>query len=650
MRRARAVLPEVIRCVHQADAEVMLPDPVHHHARGQRIFRAGNPIGQLQAALLLWRVGRECERAEDRQRARRDRLALLHRIAAMKPVRRAGLGEVSGIDHRRLHERVAPLACLIEFSQPSFSLRGLVRREIVEAINGTRRLRCSALERFAVIGTGDELPCVGTERGLDAITCRDAVGELPFAVAAPDDAFDALRLRELQLHPAAAGFAGNPRAAVAGLAVVDVLELVNLVAGQRAGRRRLRAAGRQRNVSFPSPDFELVKARLARVARENREPDELRFDGREHFLVLQGVDRRAERAGSPALADIRCRGLRDEARQLLLQILDGAVELSGLLLLLCRHGQRAFAVFHAAKHRRHRVILAVLDGIELVRVAPRTAQRETEEGGARRARHVVELVGTLLRGEHRVGTAHDVHRAADKEPGGHVHAERVSGDLLPDELVVGLVVVECGDDVIAEAPGVGPLAVRLEAVALGKANHIQPVPAPAFTVARVIKHLVHQALEGVRLFIGEKRLHLLRRRRHAEHHEVEPADEGGAIGFGGGGEFLLGELRSDERVDGVGHWRLTIDERRNEWTFHRLKRPVRLDRIDLDAAVVRPRGALINPRAEQSNLLRRERIALGRHLRIRNQAGDQMNQRAAGAIARLNRRAVSLAALERAGL
>ena len=31
-------------------AEMMLPDPIHHHARGQRILGAGHPVGDLQAS------------------------------------------------------------------------------------------------------------------------------------------------------------------------------------------------------------------------------------------------------------------------------------------------------------------------------------------------------------------------------------------------------------------------------------------------------------------------------------------------------------------------------------------------------------------------------------------------------------------------
>ena len=39
----QAVSPKVAGCVHESNAEVPLPNPIHHHARRERIVRAGNP-------------------------------------------------------------------------------------------------------------------------------------------------------------------------------------------------------------------------------------------------------------------------------------------------------------------------------------------------------------------------------------------------------------------------------------------------------------------------------------------------------------------------------------------------------------------------------------------------------------------------------
>ena len=45
-----AELAEIIRCAHNAVAEMTLPDPVRHHARGQGIARVHNPVRQYSAA------------------------------------------------------------------------------------------------------------------------------------------------------------------------------------------------------------------------------------------------------------------------------------------------------------------------------------------------------------------------------------------------------------------------------------------------------------------------------------------------------------------------------------------------------------------------------------------------------------------------
>ena len=49
MRRAAAELPEVARRLDDAAAEVANPKTIHHHARGERVVRAGDPLGQSHA-------------------------------------------------------------------------------------------------------------------------------------------------------------------------------------------------------------------------------------------------------------------------------------------------------------------------------------------------------------------------------------------------------------------------------------------------------------------------------------------------------------------------------------------------------------------------------------------------------------------------
>ena len=50
MARRLAQAAEVAAAIHQAAAEVILPEAIDHHARRQRIVGRGQPVGQRRAA------------------------------------------------------------------------------------------------------------------------------------------------------------------------------------------------------------------------------------------------------------------------------------------------------------------------------------------------------------------------------------------------------------------------------------------------------------------------------------------------------------------------------------------------------------------------------------------------------------------------
>ena len=105
MTRSTTVDAEVARRVHEARAEVVVPEPIHDHAGRERVRRRGDPGGNRPAPVALRGVGREPpRRAELRQAARRDLLAGLQWIAAKKPVGAIGRDEsahVRGRDRRQ---------------------------------------------------------------------------------------------------------------------------------------------------------------------------------------------------------------------------------------------------------------------------------------------------------------------------------------------------------------------------------------------------------------------------------------------------------------------------------------------------------------------------------------------------------------------
>ena len=136
----------------------------------------------------------------------------------------------------------------------------------------------------------------------------------------------------------------------------------------------------------------------------------------------------------------------------------------------------------------------------------------------------------MHQGQVDVGALDDVVGAGDEEAGADLGAHRIAGDLFSDELVVGFVVVERGDDVVAEVVGAEAFAVGLESVALSEAHDVEPVARPAFAVAWAGERAVDEFLPSVGRLVGEEGIDFSGRRRQAVHDEVETADEGAAIG------------------------------------------------------------------------------------------------------------------------
>ena len=66
MRWLLAVEPEVIGRADQPAAEMMLPEPIHVHAGGERVAGVGDPLGQLEPAVGGFRVAGRRSGSADR--------------------------------------------------------------------------------------------------------------------------------------------------------------------------------------------------------------------------------------------------------------------------------------------------------------------------------------------------------------------------------------------------------------------------------------------------------------------------------------------------------------------------------------------------------------------------------------------------------
>ena len=121
--------------------------------------------------------------------------------------------------------------------------------------------------------------------------------------------------------------------------------------------------------------------------------------------------------------------------------------------------------------------------------------------------------------------------------------------MLFHEASVGLVLIEGADDVVAVGPGVGPGLVFVVTVRISVMDYVEPVPRPAFAVARGGEQAIHQFFVSVGGFVGEEGVGFVGRRRQAVEVVGEAADQGTAVGLRGRGESLFGEFGPDKSVD-----------------------------------------------------------------------------------------------------
>ena len=73
------------------------------------------------------------------------------------------------------------------------------------------------------------------------------------------------------------------------------------------------------------------------------------------------------------------------------------------------------------------------------------------------------------------------------------------------------------DDIVAIAPGIGPVIVVFKALALPKTHDIEPMLRPAFPVSRRSEQTIHDFGPSLRRLIGDKGVHLGGGGRQARH-------------------------------------------------------------------------------------------------------------------------------------
>ena len=218
-------------------------------------------------------------------------------------------------------------------------------------------------------------------------------------------------------------------------------------------------------------------------------------------------------------------------------------------------------------------------------VAARAGERESQKSASGHVDLIINDVGQHL---FLVGVAGapfaDGHDAGGNhfawiEPGRLIRRQNVTGDLLPDELVIRQIAVEGVYDPVAIPIRLGHVrfsadAARIERV--GVANDIEPVSAPTLAVMRRGQQSVHDFGESIRRIVREKRFDFPGRRRQANQIERRAPNQCSLVGGCRRGQSFLFEFPEDKIIDA----RLdpiTILHRRHGRIFDGLERPPGLD-------------------------------------------------------------------------
>ena len=172
------------------------------------------------------------------------------------------------------------------------------------------------------------------------------------------------------------------------------------------------------------------------------------------------------------------------------------------------------------------VIILAGDGVVFVIVAARAANGQAEDA-------LAEDIDGVFERQEVVGDRVEAEAPGDGEIAGGGDlvgvllarqtrgpaSDDVAGELLAQEAVIGKVLVERADDLIAIAPGVGHGEVGRLAGGVGIAHQVEPVPTPFLAVVGRGQQPVHQALESIGVVISDEVPHLFGRGRQAD--EVE---------------------------------------------------------------------------------------------------------------------------------
>ena len=213
------------------------------------------------------------------------------------------------------------------------------------------------------------------------------------------------------------------------------------------------------------------------------------------------------------------------------------------------HGFRADR--QRSKEGLHSVVVFRGNGIVLVVVAAGAAQGHSQEYGTGGPDHVIEVVPAGL------GRIHPLHEhPLVQEPGGDlalrpIVSVGVSGELLPDEAVVGHVAVEGADHVVPVAPHVRPGVVDGLAHGVRIPHQVEPMSSPTLAVGRIVQQLLDGVAVGVLRGVFEEGGHGFGGGWKTGQSEVDPSQQGAPGCLRSRLHALFFQGGQDERINRV---------------------------------------------------------------------------------------------------
>ena len=121
--------------------------------------------------------------------------------------------------------------------------------------------------------------------------------------------------------------------------------------------------------------------------------------------------------------------------------------------------------------------------------------------------------------------------------------------MLLHELIVGEILIERADDVVAVAPGFLLLEIELMAAGFRETHQIEPVPGPALAIMRRGQQPVDHSFISLWGIVSQEGRDFLRRRRQTREIEGHAAQQCGLVGRRRRGEAIRFHLGEKEAVN-----------------------------------------------------------------------------------------------------